>query len=411
MKILMLFPYAPLPPPMDLAGTKRNLPFLLELVKYHEVSVLSYGTAEEELTFRLAYGDLCSKVRFVNRKQPRIFTALERASYLLTGRSDFRTLYRKSFQRAINEMVIETSCDLIHCCTQFFGYFEFPKDVPISSDTHEVKYDLLLRIGAQSRNPIVKAVINSASKLGKPEEIKLCQSFDLLISTTARDQVVFQENILHPPIKVIENGAGDSFFQEHSAEEERVSMVFTGLFSHPPNRQGMRWFLNEVFPLVKEQEPDARVYVIGKNPPKDILARNAEDIVVTGFVNDVRPFMARSAVFIIPLKAGGGIRGKALEAMAMKKAIVTTGIGVEGIHLSHEHSALIADTKESFAHAILSLFHKKHLREKLSNAAYHIACKEYRWTVKGQVLSDALTELISRKNSANSFNTLRSVVH
>jgi hypothetical protein len=81
MKILMLFPYAPQPPPLDLGGTKRNLPFLLELAKYHEVSVLSYGTAQEERLFRGAYGALLKEIRFVNRKRP----AVQRAATVLAA--------------------------------------------------------------------------------------------------------------------------------------------------------------------------------------------------------------------------------------------------------------------------------------------------------------------------------------
>ncbi|MEO0249006.1 MAG: hypothetical protein ABIN58_05560, partial [candidate division WOR-3 bacterium] len=97
----MLFPYAPLPPPLDLAGTKRNLPFFLELAKYNDVSVLSYGTPEEERLFRDAYGELCKEVRFVDCKRPRLINGLEQIWLLATGSSPFRQLYRPSMQRAI----------------------------------------------------------------------------------------------------------------------------------------------------------------------------------------------------------------------------------------------------------------------------------------------------------------------
>src|SRR5512135_1303171 len=103
MDILMLFPYAPLPPPRDLGGTKRNLPFLEENLKRHEVSVLSYGTQEEEMIFRKSYGHACKEIRFVARRRPRIVSGILMYWLLLTGRSPFRRLYTKDMQQAIDE--------------------------------------------------------------------------------------------------------------------------------------------------------------------------------------------------------------------------------------------------------------------------------------------------------------------
>ncbi|HKZ41443.1 MAG TPA: hypothetical protein VJ044_10805, partial [Candidatus Hodarchaeales archaeon] len=126
MKILMLFPYAPLPPPLDLGGTKRNLPFLLENLKRHEVSVLSYGTPEEKQKFNASIGRACKHVHFVERKRPRIINGLEQLWLIATGRSTFRQLYRKRMQEQLDELVAKEKFDLLHCCTQMFGYFRFP---------------------------------------------------------------------------------------------------------------------------------------------------------------------------------------------------------------------------------------------------------------------------------------------
>jgi polysaccharide biosynthesis protein PslH len=396
MKILMLFPYAPLPPPLDLAGTKRNLPFLLELVKYHEVSVLSYGTPEEEQLFRRAYGHLCKEARFVNNRRPRIVNGLEKAWLLGTGRSSFRQIYRSSMQQAIDEMTTSRSHDLIHCCVQMFGYFSFPEGIPLTSDTHEVKYDLLRRTVGATRNPFLKLLTYLSYKFGKREEIALCRKFDLLIATTERDYQVFRRGLPGQNMTVIQNGAGQSFFEEWAIEPEPFSMVFTGLFTHPPNCQAIRYFLDEIFPLILKQVPAARLYVVGKSPPRDLRGRASQNVLVTGFVDDVRPYMARSQVFVIPLLAGGGIRGKALEAMAMRKSIVTTPIGVEGIRLVHNHSALFAESPREFAEAVLRVFSDAELRNQLGNNAFATAQEHYDWASKGRELSAALTDLAKR---------------
>jgi len=390
MKILMLFPYAPLPPPLDLAGTKRNLPFLLELVKYHRVSVLSFGTPAEEKLFRSSYASLCQEIRFLDRKRPRIFSAIKLLLLLATGRSSFRMLHRRAMQRAINEMTSAQSYDLIHSCDHMYGYFSFPPGIPVTSDTHEVKHDLVYRIAKHSRSLPRKAYGYLCYWLGKREEIALCKKFDLLIATTERDLKVFRQHLPHQSITVIQNGAGNSFFEDLGIEPEPCTMVFTGLFTHQPNSQGIMWFLDEIFPRILAEEPKARVYIVGKSPTQQMVSRAAENVIVTGFVDDVRPFIARSQVFIIPLLAGGGIRGKALEAMAMRRPIVTTTIGVEGIHLQHEKSALLADTPEQFVRSVVRLFRDPALRQRIAHHAHTTSLQSYRWEAKGLELESAL---------------------
>lgn len=404
MKVLMLFPYAPLPPPLDLAGTKRNLPFLLELAKHHEVSVLSYGTPEEELLFRNSYGDRCSEVRFIDRRRPRIIGALQLFWLLARGRSSFRMLYRSSMQQAINEMTAARRYDLIHCCVQFFGYFRFPSEIPITSDTHEVKYDLLRRTAQKTRNLFSKLFLYLSYKLGKPEEIRLCRKFDLLIATTQRDLQVFKENLPDQNMTVIQNGAGESFFEDLGIDPEPFTMTFTGLFTHLPNSQGILWFLNEVFPRIQKQAPAARIYIVGKSPTRKLLAKASENVIVTGFVEDVRPYMARSQVFVIPLLAGGGIRGKALEAMAMKRPIVTTTVGVEGIHLWHGKSALFADNPEAFARAVIRMFHEPGLREQIAGNAFATVQQHYNWEAKGNELDRALCSVVEARAKKTRLN-------
>jgi len=397
MKILMLFPYAPLPAPFDLGGTKRNLPFLLELAKYHDISVLAYGTPEDEQLFRKSYGALCQEVRFVNRKRPRIFGAAQMMWLLGTGRSSYRMLYRNAMQQAINQMVARERFDVIHCCVHMFGYFNFPPNIPVTSDTHEVKFDLLRRTAQNTPSRFRKIWLNLQWRFGRSEEFELCRKFDLLITTTERDFHIFRRNLPHQSLAVVQNGAGNSFFEDLGFEAKQCVMVFTGLFTHLPNSDGIIYFLDHIFPKIRELESLARIYVVGKNPTQEMLARDSKNIFVTGFVEDVRPYIARGQVFVIPLLAGGGIRGKALEAMAMKRPIVTTTIGVEGIDLRHEHSALFADKPDAFAKAVVRLFRDAKLRERLAGNAFATVQRSYNWEAKGRELEGLLRSVVEAR--------------
>jgi len=398
MKVLMIFPYAPMPPPLDLGGTKRNLPFLLELVKYNEVSVLSFGTPEQERLFRKHYGKRCGKVRFIKRR-PRVVNGLLKVWLLATCRGPFKELYHLAMQRAIFAMVAENDFDVIHCCTQMFGSFRFPEGIPITSDTHEVKYQLLRRSSESTRNPIQRLAQHLGAKYGKAQELSYCRRFDLLTTTTEKDRDTFMQDLPDQRMKVVQNGAGDTFFENLSIESEPYSLVFTGLFTHLPNSEGIMYFLNDVYPRIRKVQPQARIYIVGKNPTGELKARQSDHVIVTGFVDDVRPYMARAKVYVIPLLAGGGIRGKALEAMAMKRPIVTTSIGVEGIHLYNEKSALFADSPQAFADAVLRLFDDANLWNVLVNNAYETAVNQYNWESKGKELDYTLRSAVEAHES------------
>lgn len=392
MNILMMFPYAPLPPPYDLGGTKRNLPLFRELARRHRVTVLSYGTSDEERLFRAHYGHLCESVTFIDKRRPRIFHAVEAFWLLATGRSTFRQLYRKPMQQALTRLARQKRFDVIYCTTQGFGFFRFPSGVPVVSDAHNVESDLIYRTYRNTGPGFWKLFHYLAYRYGERDEKRNCRRFSAMTATTERDAAILRAWLPSTPVSVIQNGVDPVFFEHLDASPEPHAMVFTGLMSYHPNDTGILYFLEEIFPLITARVPDAHVYVVGKNPSARLQAFRSDRVTVTGFVEDVRPFIARSSVFIIPLQIGGGVRGKALEAMAMRCPIVSTAIGVEGINLTHGHSALIADTPEAFADAVVRLFSDATLRTQLALNAYQTVSKENNWRAKGEALEAVLLE-------------------
>jgi glycosyltransferase involved in cell wall biosynthesis len=388
MNVLMMFPYAPLPPPNDLGGMKRNLPFFRQMAGRHAVTVLAYGSPEEERMFSGAYGAECAAVRFVDRRRPRVLNGIEALWLLITGRSNYRQIYRRSMQEALDDLSSRTRFDVIHTCTQMFGYFRFPEGVPVVTDTHEVEYDLAQRTYRNTKNLFWKFFTYLSYRVGRREEIDNCARFDALVATTERDAGIFRRDVPSLRVVVIQNGVDPSFYNPPPVPRQPGALVFTGMMSFYPNVHGIRWFIDEVLPLVVERVPGAHLYVVGKDPGREILARASERVTVTGFVDDVRPYMARGEVFVIPLHIGGGIRGKALEAMAMKLPIVTTTIGCEGIHLKDGYSALFADTPDAFAGAVTTLLNDAGLRERITANAYATVRQLYDWDAKGSGLDE-----------------------
>jgi glycosyltransferase involved in cell wall biosynthesis len=193
------------------------------------------------------------------------------------------------------------------------------------------------------------------------------------------------------PIHVTPNGVDCEYFMPSNDDEEPFSLVFTGAMDVPANMDACIFVATEILPRVISQYPGARLYLVGKDPAPAVRRLASNRVVVTGTVPDVRPFLARAQVVIAPLRGGSGTRLKILEAMAMGKAIVATGIGAEGIEYTPRENLLIADSPESIGAAILDLFGDAGLRSRLGAAGRRLVCERYTWNL----LEAKLDELYS----------------
>jgi glycosyltransferase involved in cell wall biosynthesis len=182
----------------------------------------------------------------------------------------------------------------------------------------------------------------------------------------------------------------------------------------PPNVDGVLWFAREVFPLVRQQVPEARFYIVGKNPPKEVrrlrVARSKlrsndqpsaishQPIVVTGYVEDPTPYFADSAVFIVPLRAGGGMRVKILDAWARGIPIVSTTIGSEGIEVREGENILIADTPRDFAQAVVRAIRDKELAQRLAENGRRWVEEKYDWRIIYPKLDEVYDKVTKREH-------------
>jgi glycosyltransferase involved in cell wall biosynthesis len=392
MHVLFVFHIAPHPP--KFGPSKRNLPFFLEMLKRHNVSVLSFGSPEDEKNFRERFGQQCPEIVFVNNKRPRIVNLLLRISYFLRMKSSVHQMYSKTMQAELDAIVKRHRFDLVYCCTTVLGFHDLPKNIPLVGDMHNVEYDNLRRAYEQTKNLFLKLYLYIEYRHLKREEVRATKKFDVVITMTERDRGIISSALPQKRVAIIPHGVDAEFFEPPPVREEAHSIVFIGLMSYYPNHHGVLYFLDEIYPLIRAKEPKAKVYIVGAWPSKKIVRRANANIVVTGWVDDVKPYMARGQVFIIPLLIGGGMRGKALEAMAMRRPIVTTTLGCEGINLTHEESALFADTPGAFAECVLRMFNDADLRQRLTAQAHINVLQEYTWKTHGESLNALFTSLV-----------------
>jgi glycosyltransferase involved in cell wall biosynthesis len=182
-----------------------------------------------------------------------------------------------------------------------------------------------------------------------------------------------------------------------TASEGERALIYTGGMNMFANRDAVLFFMREIWPHIKLGMPNATFYAVGQDPPPELLriAKADPGIVVTGYVNDIRPFVARSSVYVVPLRVGGGTRLKVVDAMAMGKAIVSTHIGAEGIHVKSGENVLLVDEPREFAERTLRLLRDRSLRDRLGAAARRLAEDVYSWDKVGSKLQAIYESLVA----------------
>jgi glycosyltransferase involved in cell wall biosynthesis len=168
-----------------------------------------------------------------------------------------------------------------------------------------------------------------------------------------------------------------------------------------PNEDAILYFVDAILPLIKQQCPDVSLEVVGRSPSNKLqaLAAPEKSIRLTGWVEDIRPFVARGSVCIVPLRIGGGTRLKIFEAMAMSKAVVSTTVGAEGLPVRNGENILLADTPRDFASSVISLLNDSNGRKRLGTSARTLVLENYSWPKVAEVFAQTLEAVIVSKPS------------
>jgi glycosyltransferase involved in cell wall biosynthesis len=192
----------------------------------------------------------------------------------------------------------------------------------------------------------------------------------------------------------ITNGVDCDQFARPAGPRKPDTAVFVGATHYFPNEEGVLYFLREVFPLIKDKQPRFRFTVVGGNPPLSQVRYQSDAIEITGFVDDVRPFMWESSVFVVPLRMGGGTHFKIVEAFAAGLPVVSTRLGAEAIPVEDGRELLLADTPAEIAAAVLRVLEDPALAERLARAGQAYVRRHFDWSVIGAKLNAALADLV-----------------
>jgi polysaccharide biosynthesis protein PslH len=196
-------------------------------------------------------------------------------------------------------------------------------------------------------------------------------------------------------VEIIPNGVDVKNLTGNYGEVEPNSLIYTGALSYDANMDAVEYFVSDIFPLIKRQKPDVKVYVTGSTKGIDLKwLPNVEGVVFTGYLEDIRPRIANSCVSIVPLRIGGGTRLKILESLALRTPVVTTCKGVEGLDLTDGEDLLVAETPEEFAESVIHLLNSENLRSKMGNQGHETVRRKYDWDEIGEKLSKVLQSMV-----------------
>jgi sugar transferase (PEP-CTERM/EpsH1 system associated) len=217
-------------------------------------------------------------------------------------------------------------------------------------------------------------------------EAQVCRCADRVLAVSEADAVALRDLVPGLGVVVVPNGVDTRTYRpEVSSAKPQISegaLVFTGTMDFRPNVDAVLWFVRRVLPRVRAEVPQAHFFVVGQRPHRRLDGLWADPAVtLTGWVEDVRPYIAQAAVYVAPLRIGGGTRLKLLEGMAMGKAVVATRLGAEGYPVTHGRELLLADTPTDFAAAVVALLRAPGRRATLGRVARTFVEQHYDWRV------------------------------
>lgn len=284
-------------------------------------------------------------------------------------------------RKKIREIIKQKQIDIIHVdmlpLTTYIN--EFP-NIPKILVNHNVESLRLYRWFQNEKNILKKIYLGIQYKKLRRYEINSMKHYDSCVVVSEADKSILEGLGVKSKIFVVPNGTDTEFFKPQGMEVNRYSVIWLGHMDVHTNRDAAIYFWRKIFPLVLKKLPQVRMTFVGTSPPAEIVegAKVNDRVKTTGFVDDIRPHVEQAGVFVVPIRIGSGTRLKILDAMAMKKAIVSTSVGCEGLRVTNGENILIADTPEDFADRVVKVLTDDGMRRRLEENARKLA-KEYDW--------------------------------
>lgn len=396
MKVLIVSEIFPSP---TSGNRSRNYYLLKMLARQHTVSLLTLeeGTAIQMPRDVVPLESLTHWMEVIpyHRSPPRL-KRLKQLVNVIGGKSDIlNEPGTKALLNALDLLFVHDHYDAVLFEGTLNSNYRPPEHIKVIIDKHNIEFELLERLSLNETRWLRKWYNWREYRLVKPVEIQQCRDADAVAVTSERERLLLKRLLPRSVIEVVPNGVDIEYFHGSDAEQEVDGrIVFTGAMDYYPNAEAALFFAQKCWPLIRARMPGATWQIVGKNPRPDVQKlAELPGITVTGSVADVRPSFAEAGVAIVPLLLGGGTRLKILEAMAMRKAVVSTSLGCEGLSAVPGKHLIVADQPEVFAQAVIELLKNPEKRRALGTAGRALVESAYSWERCGDRLLHILEQM------------------
>ena len=373
--------------PVDKGGKIRTYNMLKELKRNHHVTYLTLDDGSANATDREQAHEYCHELVCVPHHPREKFSKGFYAELLFNLASPFPYAVKKYESAEMRRQIIERSnnqtIDVV-ICDFLAPAINVPRSLPCPSILfqHNVEAMIWKRHFEVQSNALKKTYLRGQWRKMERFEKEACRRFDAVIAVSVEDRDQMREEYGVDAVFEVPTGVDTEFFTPSGKEKvDPHNVVFTGSMDWLPNEDAIRYYTEQILPIVRRSIPNATLTVVGRNPYSSLLELSRQDpaIVVTGRVEDVRPYMERAAAYVVPLRIGGGTRLKIFEAMAMEKPIVSTTIGAEGLPVTDGKELRIADTPETFASSVVELLTNAEAARKLGQEAARVVREKFGW--------------------------------
>ena len=383
MKILFLSQRFVLP--MDTGGKIRTGNILRELNKLAQVTVISNVESPKDDPYFQAMKGMCHRFISVPWKETERYSLKFYISVLTKKLSRYPVSvlndYSRNLEKAVLDELEQGDYDLLICdFLQSSLNVIKARGVPTLLFQHNVEAQITLRHLERAKSSMMRLFWKLQHTRMFRHERAMCQWFDGVIAVSDSDKDIMQRWYGADNVHTIPTGVDINFFAPQSVVQ-KSQLVFTGSLDWLPNEDALVHFIDKVFPIVKAELPNTRLLVVGRKPPPRLerLVKDRSDIELTGWVDDTRPYIAESAVYIVPIRIGGGTRMKIYEALSMGKALVSTTVGAEGLPLTDGEHFINADEDTDFACAVIELLQDDVKRQALGENARRYVVEHFGW--------------------------------
>ena len=394
MKILFLTSRLPYPPHR---GDKLKIYNLIKQMsrRGHEITLISFiadKKEEEGVKFLLEF---CADIKTILLHP---ITSWCKCLLGIFSILPFQVLYFASMKmrRLISRELASQQYDLIHVhlirMAQYGEEIVQPKRVLDLTDAGSLYLERFLK---STKNPFKKIFLKV--ELGRLKNYeRILERFDVSLVCSEVDAAILHARAPRADIGLLYNGIDLEYFSLNgSRSPESGRIIYTGNMSYFPNIDGALFFINEIFPKIKKSIANAKFYIVGQNPPSVLKKLSRDDIIVTGFVPDIKAEYLRSIVAVAPVRFGAGTLNKILEPMALSIPVVATSIATEGLPLQHGRDVFVADSPADFAESVINLLNDQEMQRTLGANAQAIVRNNYSWKKIGERLETVYREVRS----------------